>query len=71
MYGSYPEMTIAMRFLAAKIQRIGNFFTKPPKKNWPLSYDDLLEIADQILTEKRERLPSRSDDLKLVNISRL
>jgi len=71
MYGSYPEMTIAMRFLAAKIQRIGNFFTKPPKKNWPLSYDDLLEIADQILTEKRERLPSRSDDLKLVDISRL
>jgi len=69
MYGSYPEMSIAMRFWAAKIQRIGNFVTKPPKKNWPISYEELIDISNEILNEKRERLPSRSDDLKLIDVS--
>ena len=59
MYGSYPEMTIAMRFMAAKIQRIKTFLTSPPEKNWPFTYDELLEIAHRIAFEKRERLPSR------------
>ena len=45
MYGSYPEISISMRFMKAKIQRIGNFFTSPPKRNWPLNYKDLLEIS--------------------------
>ena len=34
MYGSYPEMTIAMRYLQAKLQRIKTFIT-PPEKNGP------------------------------------
>ena len=45
MYGSYPEITISMRFLAAKIQRIKTFFISPPEKNWPISYEKLIEIA--------------------------
>jgi len=32
MYGSYPEMTISMRFLAAKLQRVKTFLTSPPEK---------------------------------------
>ena len=61
MYGSYPEMTISMRFMAAKLQRIGTFLTKPPVKNWPFEYEELLEIANKISAEKRDRFPSRSD----------
>lgn len=48
MYGSYPEMSIAMRFNKAKLQRIGNFFTKPHKKPWPISYDSLVQLAESI-----------------------
>ena len=48
MYGSYPEISISMRFLYAKIQRIQNFFTKQPKKNWPLSYEQIIDIAKSI-----------------------
>jgi len=59
MYGSYPEMTISMRFMAAKIQRIGNFFSNPPEKNWPIEYEELLEIAMRIREEKRNRPESR------------
>jgi MoaA/NifB/PqqE/SkfB family radical SAM enzyme len=59
MYGSYPEITISMRFLAAKIQRIKTFMSSPPKKNWPLTYDDLIEKADRILNESRKRPKSR------------
>jgi MoaA/NifB/PqqE/SkfB family radical SAM enzyme len=59
MYGSYPEMTISMRFLAAKLLRVRTFVTSPPKKNWPLSYEDLLERAERIRLEKRERFASR------------
>lgn len=47
MYGSYPEMTISMRYMAAKIQRVGTFLTSPPEKNWPLSYEELLELAEK------------------------
>lgn len=60
MYGSYPEMTISMRFLAAKLQRVGTFLTSPPDKNWPFSYDQLLEIAENIQAEPRERFVSRA-----------
>lgn len=59
MYGSYPEMTISMRFMAAKLQRVGTFLTSPPEKNWPLSYDLLLETAEKIRSESRERPISR------------
>lgn len=60
MYGSYPEMTISMRFMAAKMQRIGTFLTSPPAKNWPLSYEQLLGLAEKIRGEQRERPQSRS-----------
>ena len=59
MYGSYPEMTISMRYLAAKIQRVGTFLTSPPEKNWPLSYEQLLTLAEKIRSEERERPKSR------------
>lgn len=63
MYGSYPEMTIAMRFLQAKLQRVRTFFTAPPEKTgWPLSYEQLIEIADRIRNEVRERPRSRQPD---------
>lgn len=60
MYGSYPEMTISMRFMAAKLQRIGTFLTAPPAKNWPLTYERLVELASKIQSESRERPRSRS-----------
>jgi MoaA/NifB/PqqE/SkfB family radical SAM enzyme len=48
MYGSYPEITISMRFMQAKLQRIKTFLTSPPKKNWPLTYDFLIQKAESI-----------------------
>ena len=48
MYGSYPEMSISMRYLQAKLQRIKTFITNPPEKNWPLNYDELVNIANNI-----------------------
>ena len=68
MYGSYPEMTISMRFMAAKIQRVGTFLTSPPEKNWPLSYEDLLSKAESIRNEKRERPQSRQPAPKVFDI---
>lgn len=69
MYGSYPEMTISMRYMAAKLQRVGTFLTSPPEKKWPLSYEQLLELATKIRTEERERPPSRaiSKRIEIVN----
>lgn len=55
MYGSYPEMTISMRFLAAKVQRVRTFFSAPPLKRWPLKYTELIELASAIAAERRER----------------
>lgn len=60
MYGSYPEMTISMRFMKTKLQRIKTFITSPPEKNWPLSYEQLLELAARIRNERRERFRSRA-----------
>lgn len=59
MYGSYPEMSIAMRFLAAKLQRVRTFITSPPAKNWPLSYEELLALAEKIRKEPRTRPANR------------
>ncbi len=56
MYGSYPEMTISMRFWKAKMERMKLFLTSPPEKKWPLSYDRMLEIAERIRTEERSRV---------------
>lgn len=60
MYGSYPEITISMRYLAAKIQRAKTFFLPSKnKKNWPLSYDDLLDIANDVLKKSKRINRSR------------
>ena len=56
MYGSFPEMTIAMRYLKAKMERIKTFITSPPPKKWPVTYEQMLTIAERIRTEKRERI---------------
>jgi MoaA/NifB/PqqE/SkfB family radical SAM enzyme len=56
MYGSYPEMTISMRFLAAKLERFKLFLSSPPEKSWPISYDEMLARADAVRREQRERI---------------
>ena len=56
----YPEITISMRYMAAKIQRLKTFFTSPPQKKWPLTYEDLLSIAEKIRKEPRDRSYSRA-----------
>lgn len=68
MYGSYPEMTISMRFMAAKLQRVRTFFTSPPAKNWPLTYEQLLDLAEQIRRAPGRRLPSRQATNKVIEI---
>lgn len=69
MYGSYPEITIAMRFMAAKLQRVRTFLTAPPPKTpWPLDYDQLLEVAERIRTETRDRPVSRRPQRKTIEI---
>lgn len=55
MFGSYPEMTIAMRYLAAKWDRVKLFLAAPPEKPWPVSYEQMLAIAERIRTERLER----------------
>lgn len=62
MYGSYPEMTISMRFMAAKFERLKLFLAKPPEKNWPLSYETMLETAEKIRKQKQ------GHDLSLVPV---
>lgn len=65
MYGSYPEMTISMRYMAAKLQRVGTFLTSPPEKKWPLSYEQLLGLAETILNEDRDRPRSRTENKRI------
>lgn len=69
MYGSYPEMTISMRYLAAKLQRVGTFLTSPPEKNWPLSFEQLIELAEKIRNESRERPLSRNVSINVIEIA--
>lgn len=49
MYGSYPEITISMRYNSAKIQRIATFLTSPPPKPWPLTFDEIEQKAQNVL----------------------
>jgi len=55
MYGSYPEITISTRFFAAKVQRVQQFFTSPPPKPWPVSYEALLSLAENIRRDEAVR----------------
>jgi hypothetical protein len=68
MYGSYPEMTISMRYMAAKIQRVKTFLTSPPEKHWPITYEQLLEKAARIRSESRDRPKSRPSAKSLPEI---
>jgi MoaA/NifB/PqqE/SkfB family radical SAM enzyme len=61
MFGSYPEMTIAMRFLKAKLERMKLFMVAPPKKPWPIGYEELLSLAE----EYREAPPTPRDARQL------
>lgn len=67
MYGSYPEMTISMRYLKAKFERMKLFLASPPAKQWPVSYEQLVALAERIRTEPRERttLPGQPQRLAL------
>ncbi|MBI5771131.1 MAG: radical SAM protein [Verrucomicrobia bacterium] len=56
LFGSYPEMTIAMRYLAAKWERVKLFLAAPPEKKWPVTYEQMLAMAGRIRTEPRERI---------------
>ncbi len=56
MYGSYPEMTISMRYLKAKFERMKLFLAAPPAKKWPVTYEQLLTLAESIRSEPRERI---------------
>lgn len=56
MYGSYPEMTISMRYLKAKLERMKLFAAAPPVKRWPVSYEEMLAAAERIRREPRERI---------------
>jgi len=58
MYGSYPEMSIAMRFMAAKLERVKVFLASPPAKRWPVTYEQLVGLAERIRGESRDRLQS-------------
>ena len=67
MYGSYPEMTIAMRYLKAKFERMKLFLAAPPAKRWPVSYEEMLTKAERIRNEPRTRiqLPTHQERLTL------
>ena len=54
MYGSYPEITISMRFLQATLQRVSTFFANPPEKKWPVTYEDMLSNIDKIKSDRKQ-----------------
>ncbi len=55
MYGSYPEITTAIRFLPVALERARIFLHAGQlKKNWPLTYEKLLATAEEIVREKEK-----------------
>jgi MoaA/NifB/PqqE/SkfB family radical SAM enzyme len=70
MYGSYPEMSIAMRYLKTKFDRMRLFLMSPPAKRWPLTYEALLAAAERIRTESRQRiaLPGAAQRLTVAEV---
>jgi len=55
MYGSYPEITISMRYIRATMQRFKTFVTTQVRKPWPLTEEALGDIAGSILKHKNSR----------------
>ena len=60
MYGCFPEITISSRFMGATFQRAKTFFLQKRKNPWPLSYEQILEIA-----KKHNRHDSDAKNLSL------
>jgi hypothetical protein len=48
MFGSYPEITITARWWSAAWERLEVFLAGEPKKNWPLSADQIEAIAARL-----------------------
>ena len=42
--------------MKAKWDRIKLFITSPPPKKWPVSYEQMLAIAERLRSEPRERI---------------
>jgi len=51
MFGSYPEMTISARYLSAFRDRAHVFLSGHAPRPWPLSFDQLETIAQEIRTQ--------------------
>ncbi len=58
MYGSYPEITIAIRFLHVALERSRLFMKALRPKNWPFSYDQLIQTAHNIVRDREALLVS-------------
>lgn len=54
MFGSYPEVTISARYWSAFLERTQVFLSRPAPKPWPLSVDQLEEIAAGIRARRPE-----------------
>lgn len=48
MYGSYPEMSITAHYPSALLERAKVFVRTPLRKPWPLTTEQLLDIAQEI-----------------------
>ena len=48
MYGSYPEISITAHYFSGFLDRLKVFTQTPLKKPWPLTKENLLEIAQEI-----------------------
>jgi hypothetical protein len=44
-----------MRYLKGKFERMKLFLAAPPIKKWPVTYEQLLALAERIRSESRER----------------
>ena len=51
MYGSYPEISISMRFFCY-FTKNWYFGPKEQNKNWPINYEELIKKANAIASEK-------------------
>lgn len=48
MFGSYPEITITARWWSAAFERLQVFLAGEPKKNWPLTAEQIEAIAAKL-----------------------
>ena len=48
LYGSFPEITVSMRYLKPKLRRARLFLAPSPKRPWPVSEERMVEIAERL-----------------------